>query len=39
MAYSTAVDMNELVIYNDIDEFQHHSVEWGEKQVTVRYIQ
>lgn len=31
MEYFTAVDMNELVIYNYMNEFQHHSVElWGK---------
>lgn len=32
MAYSTVADMNELVIYSDIDEFQHHSVKWGKNK-------
>lgn len=27
--YSTAMDMNELVLSNNMDEFQHHSVKWG----------
>ena len=31
--------MNELVIYNNMDEFQHHGVEVGGKQVTEKYVQ
>lgn len=30
MEYSVAVAMNELVIHNNMDEFQHHGVEWGK---------
>lgn len=38
MKYSTLVEMNELVIYNDMDEFQHQSVEWGVTTYRKTYI-
>lgn len=40
MEYSTAVDINELVIHNSMDEFQHHRVDWGSKrQLMEKYMQ
>lgn len=39
MEYSTAMVMNELVIQNNMDEFQNCSIEWERGQLTEKYMQ